>query len=76
MTSDAMIFPPRNRPLTDVGAWLRKRFPIRAYVQMGCSPSTLYPSHWTFSVFLFGLFALTFTRPFKSPAVDPWWAKR
>lgn len=67
------IFPPL-RDTNALGTALRRRFPVRVYVEMRTSPYRLYPDHWRFYVKLFGIFLLEINRPFKNPGmIDPWW---
>ena len=68
-------FPPRRDHLTPLGEALRRRFPIRITVEPWLSASCLYPTHWRITLRLFGLVRAELNRPFRSPAVDPWWTR-
>ena len=69
------LFPPQNRPVTEFGKKLQKRFPIKVYAEEGVSASCLYPTHWRIFLRVFGFLIFEYTRPFKSMRVDPWWVE-
>ena len=70
-----LAFPPPNPNLTTVGQGLRQWFPVKLHIDPWVSASCLYPTHWRFTLRLFGLVQFEVNRPFKRLGVDPWWMK-